>query len=68
MTPSLPCPKCGHVDDLDAVNPLWNLGNKAILWDCRCGSIRAILINHHTPQELVRKAMEQDERTYKKAG
>ena len=57
MTPSLPCENCGKVDDLETVNPLWILGDKAVLWDCRCGSIR-VLINHHTQQELVRKAID----------
>ena len=70
MTPSLPCAKCGHIEDLETVIPLWTLGDKAVLWDCLCGRIRTVLINRHTPQALVRKAMETEEAEtkYRKAG
>lgn len=61
MTPSLPCPKCGHVDDLETVTPLWMLMDEAVLWKCRCGITREILISHHPPQELIRKAKEVNE-------
>jgi hypothetical protein len=61
MTPSLPCAKCGHVDDMEAVNPLGIHGDKAVLWNCRCGNTRAVEVSHYTPQELVRKAMVVDE-------
>jgi hypothetical protein len=61
MTPSLPCAKCGQVDNLEAVNPLGIHVDKAVLWNCRCGNTRAVAISHLTPQELVRKAMVMDE-------
>jgi len=61
MVLSLPCPNCGQVDDLETVNPLGILMDKAVIWNCRCGSTRAVGISHHAPQELVRKAMVMDE-------
>jgi hypothetical protein len=61
MTPSLPCEMCGHVDDLETVNPLGTHADELVLWNCRCGNTRAVAIDHHTPQELVRKAIEADE-------
>jgi hypothetical protein len=60
MTPSLPCAMCGHIDDLETVNPLGTHADKAVIWNCRCGNTRAVEISHHTPQELVRKAIVAD--------
>jgi hypothetical protein len=60
MTPSLPCAKCGQVDNLETVNPLGIHVDKAVLWNCRCGNTRAVAISHLIPQELVRKAMVMD--------
>jgi hypothetical protein len=56
MTPSLPCLKCGQVDDLETINPLGVHLDKAVIWNCRCGNSRAVPISHHIPQELLRKA------------
>lgn len=61
MTPSLPCGKCGQVDDLETLNPLGIQLDKAVLWNCRCGNTRAVAINYRIPLELVRKAMLTDE-------
>jgi hypothetical protein len=61
MTPSLPCAKCGQIDDLETVNPRGILAAEVVLWDCPCGYPRAVAINHRTPQELVRKAIEADD-------
>jgi hypothetical protein len=61
MTPSLPCAKCGQVDNLETVNPLGIHVDMAVLWNCRCGTTRAVGISQLTPQELVRKAMIMDE-------
>jgi hypothetical protein len=61
MTPSLPCKKCGKVDDLETVHPLGIHMDQAILWNCRCEDTRAATISLHTPQELVRKAIVADE-------
>jgi len=47
---------CGQVDDLETVDPLGTHADKAVIWNCRCGNTRAILISHHIPKELVRKA------------
>jgi hypothetical protein len=60
MTPSLPCAMCGHIDDLEIVNPLGTHADKAVIWNCSCGNTRAVVISHHTPQELVRKAIAAD--------
>jgi hypothetical protein len=68
MTLSLPCAKCGHIDDLETVPPLGVLMHAAVLWNCLCGSTRAVVISHHTPRELVRRAMAMDEMRYGKAG
>jgi hypothetical protein len=57
MERSLPCPNCGRVDDLESVNPLGIFMERAVLWNCRCGSTRAVDIDHHAPLELVIKAM-----------
>ena len=62
MTPSLPCVKCGLVDDLETVYPLGIHLDKAVLWNCRCGNTRAVAISHHPPQGIVRKAMEMDKK------
>jgi hypothetical protein len=57
MTPSLPCANCGQVDDLETVNPIGIHSDKAVIWNCQCGNTRALLISHHIPKELVRKAI-----------
>jgi hypothetical protein len=64
MTPSLPCEKCGRVDDLETVNPRGILAAEVVLWDCRCGYPRAVAIDHDTPRELIRKAIEAGELKY----
>jgi len=61
MTKSIPCAKCAQEDDLETVNPLGIHMDKAVLWNCRCGSTRAVSVIDHTAQELVRKAMAMDE-------
>jgi hypothetical protein len=48
------------VDNLETVEPLGICADKLVLWNCRCGSTRAVEISHHAPQELVRKAMRID--------
>ncbi len=68
MMPSLPCAKCGQVDDLETVNPLGIHLENSVIWNCRCGSTRAVAISHHTPQELVKKAIVMDEMRFGKAG
>ena len=57
---SIACSQCGQVDDLDAVNPLGIHMDKAVLWNCRCGSTRAVAVCDYTAQELVRKAIAMD--------
>ena len=57
MTQSIACAKCGQVDDLETVTPLGFHMDKAVLWNCQCGSTRAIAVCDYTAQELVRKAM-----------
>ena len=57
MERSLPCPNCGRVDDLETVKPLGIFMDRAILWNCRCGSTRAVDIDYRAPMELVIKAM-----------
>ena len=64
MTRSIACAKCGQVDDLATVTPLGIHLDKAVLWNCRCGSTRAVAVCDDTSQELVRKAMAMDERRY----
>jgi hypothetical protein len=59
MTPSLPCAKCGQVDNLETVNPLGIHVDKAVLWNS--DAARAVAISNLAPQELVRKAMVMDE-------
>ena len=61
MRPSLPCANCGQVDDLETVHPLGICADTAVLWNCRCGNTRAVVIGCFIPQELVRKAMVMDE-------
>ena len=60
MTPSLPCAMCGNIDDLETVNPLGTHAHKAVIWNCRCGNPRAVVISYHTPRELVRRAIVAD--------
>jgi hypothetical protein len=62
MMKSIACAKCGQVDDLDTVNPLGIHLDKAVIWNCRCGSTRAVAVCDYTAQELVRKAMVMDEK------
>jgi hypothetical protein len=57
MTKSIACAKCGQVDDLGTVNPLGIHMDKLVLWNCGCGSTRAVAVIDSTAQELVRKAM-----------
>jgi hypothetical protein len=64
MTRSIACAKCGQVDDLETVTPLGIHLDKAVLWNCRCGSTRAVAVCDDTSQELVRKAMAINERKY----
>jgi hypothetical protein len=61
MTQSIACAKCGQVDDLETVIPLGIHMDKAVLWNCACGSTRAVAVLDDTAQELVRKAMVMDE-------
>ena len=61
MTQSIACAKCGQVDDLETVIPLGIHMDKAVLWNCVCGSTRAVAVIDYTAQELVRKAMAMDE-------
>ena len=61
MTQSIACAKCGQVDDLETVIPLVIHMDKAVLWNCVCGSTRAVSVIDYTAQELVRKAMAMDE-------
>jgi hypothetical protein len=58
---SIACAKCGQVDHLDTVNPLGIHLDKAVIWNCRCGSTRAVAVCDYTAQDLVRKAMAMDE-------
>ena len=57
MKHSIPCAKCGQVDDLETVKPLGIHLDKAVLWNCRCGSTRAVAVHDCSVQELVRKAV-----------
>jgi hypothetical protein len=61
MMKSISCAKCGQVDDLEAVIPLGIHMDKAVLWNCECGSTRAVAVIDYTAQELVRKARVMDE-------
>jgi len=61
MMKSISCTKCGQVDDLETVIPLGIHLDKAVLWNCVCGSTRAVAVIDSTAQELVRKAMVMDE-------
>jgi hypothetical protein len=60
MTPSLPCPNCGHVDDLETVNPIGIIADNATLWHCRCGILRAVAMGN-SPRELVGKVIAADD-------
>ena len=62
MTPSIPCAKCGQIDDLETVNPLGIHMDKVVIWICRCNNTRSVEISHHIPQEFVRKAVIMNER------
>ena len=67
MTPSLPCAYCGQVDDLETINPTGTHVGKAVTWNCRCGNTRALMISHHIPKGLVRKAIFADEMSNRQA-
>jgi hypothetical protein len=60
---SPPCPSCGWIDDLTLVDPLGTHLDKAVLWNCRCGNTRAVLINRHVPRALIEKALIRDARS-----
>lgn len=61
MMPSLPCPKCRHVDNLETVNPLGIFLGRTFLWVCECGTTRGVEILHDTPKPLVTKAKDNGE-------
>lgn len=61
MTPSLPCAKCGRIDDLETIEPIRTIMGELIEWECPCGINRVVEI-HRVPRELVKKAMEADEK------
>ncbi len=62
MTPALPCPECGAVDNLEEITPLGVHMDKAVLWLCTvCGTSRAVLIDYRLPADLVRRALLRDE-------
>lgn len=61
MELSLPCSNCGRVEDFECVNPLGIFMDSAVLWNCLCGTTRAVDIKHHAPLKLVLKAMAVDE-------
>jgi hypothetical protein len=61
MIKSTTCAKCGKADDLETVHPLGIHLDNAVLWNCQCGSTRAVAVWDCTAQELVRKAMAMDE-------
>ena len=54
---STPCPICGRIDDLALVDPLGIHLEKAVLWNCQCGTTRAVLINRSIPRALHKKAL-----------
>jgi hypothetical protein len=62
MTPSLPCAKCGQVDDLETVKPIRMIMDRLIEWECPCGIKRLVEITHHVPKELIKKAIEADKK------
>lgn len=57
---SIPCPVCGRVDDLASVDPIGTFLSKAVLWNCQCGTTRAVLIKYYTPRVLIEKALARD--------
>ena len=57
---STPCSICGRIEDLAFVDPIGTHLIKAILWNCQCGSTRAVLINRYTPGALIEKAIARD--------
>ena len=57
---SIPCPICGRVDDLALVDTIGTHLFKAILWNCQCGTTRAVPINRYTPRALIEKALARD--------
>lgn len=62
MTPALPCPECGAVDNLEEIIPLGVHMDKSVLWLCTgCGTSRAVLIDYRLSGDVVRKAMVADE-------
>jgi hypothetical protein len=62
MTPSLPCVKCGQVDDLETVEPIRTIMDRIIEWECPCGIKRLITITPDVPQALIIKAIEADKK------
>lgn len=54
---SIPCPICGRIDNLASVEPIGIHLDKAVLWNCRCGNTRAVLINRYIPHALIEKAL-----------
>ena len=57
---STPCSICGRIEDLALVDPIGTHLIRGILWDCRCGNTRAVLINRFTPSALIEKAIARD--------
>ena len=57
---STPCSICGRIEDLACVDPIGTHLIRAILWDCKCGNTRAVLINRYTPSALIEKALARD--------
>ncbi|HEY7528354.1 MAG TPA: hypothetical protein VH660_04325 [Candidatus Deferrimicrobiaceae bacterium] len=57
---SIPCPSCGRIDDLSAVDPVGTHLGKAVLWQCPCGNTRAIRIDRRVPRTLIEKALIRD--------
>jgi len=57
---STPCSICGRIEDLAFVDPIGTHLIRAILWDCQCGSTRAVPINRYTPSALIEKALARD--------
>ena len=57
---STPCSICGRIEDLALVDPIGTHLIRGVLWDCRCGNTRAVLINRYTPSALIEKAIARD--------
>ena len=61
---SIPCPTCGRREDIRLIDPIGTHLDKAILWLCRCGNSRAVLIDRFTPRSLIEKALAQDDKLH----